>query len=216
MWCGTGGSCGRWEGGTSQLTWGPGGGSHPSCNTPNKEQVCLSYLAGYRELRHRHILGTGTALTQEPSCLGKIFHYRGGSSAFICISSLASQGVGLCHGISGSAFVFLACHRAASHAAALAASAAPGSAATTAAALSSAADQQLRRAWRFALFAARNWEGLLPVPDRPLSLYEGLCGAIVLWGQLCAPHQQPAGGSGGGGGGAAVARPWEGLLGVEL
>ena len=121
------------------------------------------------------------------------------------------QGVGLCHGISGSAFVFLACHRAASHAEALAAAAGPGFATTsTAATLSSAADQQLRRAWRFALFAARNWEGLLPLPDRPLSLYEGLCGAVVLWGQLCASLQP-----GGIGGGGSVG-PWEGMLGFEL
>lgn len=41
--------------------------------------------------------------------------------------------------------------------------------------------QQLYRAEQFALFAAQHWQTLLLEPDRPMSLYEGLAGAIALW-----------------------------------
>ena len=102
----------------------------------------------------------------------KITHTKHGmalrNSPFII--NLLYQGVGLCHGISGSAFVFLACHRSA------AASRVEGRA--------EASERQLRRAQRFALYAAQHWSDLYRIPDRPASLYEGLSGALVLWSQV--------------------------------
>jgi hypothetical protein len=77
---------------------------------------------------------------------------------------LLTKGVGLCHGIGGNAYAFLALARTTGEAAALA------------------------RAQRFALHAARNWRQLFDVPDRPASLYEGLSGAVcVLMDALLAP-----------------------------
>ncbi len=59
------------------------------------------------------------------------------------------QGVGLCHGTSGSAYALLAMYRATGDAV------------------------YLHRAQRFALFAARSWRQMYGTPDHPLSLYEG-------------------------------------------
>jgi hypothetical protein len=83
---------------------------------------------------------------------------------------LLTKGVGLCHGIGGNAYAFLALHRATGEPAALA------------------------RAQRFALFAARNWRPLFANPDRPASLYEGLSGGV------CAMLDAVLTPSGGGGG----------------
>ena len=105
-----------------------------------------------------------------------------------------NQGVGICHGISGSAFVFLACHRAA------AASQVEGRAEVS--------ERQMRRAQKFALFAARHWADLYGVPDRPASLYEGLCGAVVLWSQVLDSIQGTRSGT--------VPHPGIGALGFEL
>jgi hypothetical protein len=55
--------------------------------------------------------------------------------------------------------------------------------------------QQLHRAQRFALYAARSWERLYLVPDNPMSLYEGLCGAVVLWSRLLPSFEQGWAGS---------------------
>jgi hypothetical protein len=58
------------------------------------------------------------------------------------------QGVGLCHGISGNGYALLALARATGEA------------------------RWLSAAQAFALHAARHWEQLAEVPDRPASLYE--------------------------------------------
>jgi len=38
-------------------------------------------------------------------------------------------------------------------------------------------------------FAAEHWEQLLNIPDRPLSLFEGLSGCVVLWMSMLCPRQ---------------------------
>jgi Lanthionine synthetase C-like protein len=58
------------------------------------------------------------------------------------------QGVGLCHGIAGSGYALLS----------------DG--------LATGDDRQLRRAARFAQFAADHWQELYAVPDAPASLFE--------------------------------------------
>lgn len=62
--------------------------------------------------------------------------------------AMSLQGVGLCHGIAGSGYALLSHGRATGDA------------------------RQLRRAARFAQFAADHWRELYPVPDAPASLFE--------------------------------------------
>jgi hypothetical protein len=64
--------------------------------------------------------------------------------------------VGLCHGISGNGYALLALARATGEA------------------------RWLSAAQAFALYAARNWEQLAVVPDRPASLYEVRCRAFTM------------------------------------
>lgn len=69
----------------------------------------------------------------------------------VCSTSTAIsllQGVGLCHGIAGSGYALLSHGRATGD------------------------KRQLRRAARFALFAADHWRELYAVPDAPASLFE--------------------------------------------
>lgn len=70
---------------------------------------------------------------------------------------LLKKGVGLCHGICGNGYALLALARATGEA------------------------RWLSAAQAFALHAARHWEQLAEVPDRPASLYEGLAGAVNFW-----------------------------------
>jgi len=88
---------------------------------------------------------------------------------------LLKKGLGLCHGVAGNAYVFLACHRAA---------AAAGDSATAA--------TQLHRAQQYALYAARTWKLAYGAPDRPMSLYEGLAGAVALWAHLMPSLSSPS------------------------
>ena len=60
----------------------------------------------------------------------------------------ATQGLGLCHGISGNAYALLSAHRLTGDA------------------------RRLRQAAHFGAFMAQHWQQLLSVPDRPLSLFE--------------------------------------------
>lgn len=73
------------------------------------------------------------------------------------------QGVGLCHGICGNAYAFLAMWRA------------------------TRAHRYLAAAHAFAGFAAQHWQQLAGVPDRPASLFEGAAGAVCLWLDLADP-----------------------------
>lgn len=82
---------------------------------------------------------------------------------------LLTKGVGLCHGISGNAYAFLALHRATGE------------------------DAYLARAQQFALYAARHWQALYGRPDRPASLYEGLAGSACLWMDVLRPDAPCAG-----------------------
>ncbi|KAK9802998.1 hypothetical protein WJX73_007697 [Symbiochloris irregularis] len=70
---------------------------------------------------------------------------------------LLKKGVGLCHGISGNAYSFLSLHRLTKD------------------------DMWLDRAYRFALFMVTHIGQLKDVPSEPVSLFEGLSGAICLW-----------------------------------
>ena len=85
------------------------------------------------------------------------------SSCCSAVCLRATQGVGLCHGISGNAYCFLALYRATGEV------------------------RQLHRARHFALFAAQNWRALYDTPDNPASLYEGLAGAVCLWAHVLHP-----------------------------
>ena len=59
-----------------------------------------------------------------------------------------SQGVGLCHGVSGNGYALLSAYH------------------------YTGDKRYLRRAAQFGSFMADHWQELLNVPDRPLSLYE--------------------------------------------
>jgi len=77
---------------------------------------------------------------------------------------LLKKGVGLCHGISGNAYALLALHHATKNTA------------------------YFQRALAFAEYAM-DWHsltkaGTLSLPDRPLSLFEGLAGSVMLWNDL--------------------------------
>ncbi|CAG9466523.1 unnamed protein product [Pedinophyceae sp. YPF-701] len=76
---------------------------------------------------------------------------------------LLRKGCGLCHGIAGNAYAFLAAFRATSD------------------------PTYLHRATAFASFMADSWRELADVPDRPFSLYEGLAGAVCLWFDMLRP-----------------------------
>eukprot|EP00933_Yihiella_yeosuensis_P076560 TRINITY_DN86397_c0_g1_i1.p1 TRINITY_DN86397_c0_g1~~TRINITY_DN86397_c0_g1_i1.p1 ORF type:complete len:403 (+),score=63.61 TRINITY_DN86397_c0_g1_i1:41-1249(+) len=73
---------------------------------------------------------------------------------------LCEKGLGLCHGIPGNGYSLLAIYRATGQ------------------------DIWLRRAIHFGLFAAEHEEELLPLADRPHSLFEGLAGAMCFWTEL--------------------------------
>ncbi|EIE20233.1 Lanthionine synthetase C-like protein [Coccomyxa subellipsoidea C-169] len=76
---------------------------------------------------------------------------------------LLVKGVGLCHGISGNAYSLLSAYR-------------------------SAGDERyFNRAVQFGASMADHWRELLNVPERPLSLYEGLGGAICFWADVMVP-----------------------------
>eukprot|EP00798_Chlamydomonas_sp_ICE-L_P017002 gene17002-23280_t len=79
---------------------------------------------------------------------------------------ILKKGLGLCHGISGNAYALLALYRATGD------------------------PTHLHRAQKLALLSARNWRKLYGTPDRPMSLYEGLCGAMCLWSSILAPSGQ--------------------------
>lgn len=64
------------------------------------------------------------------------------------VTQTVLQGVGLCHGISGSGYALLSHARATGD------------------------GRQLRRALLFAQFAANHWQELYAVPDAPASLFE--------------------------------------------
>jgi lantibiotic modifying enzyme len=83
---------------------------------------------------------------------------------------LLTKGVGLCHGISGNALVFLALARTSSS--------------------SNDRDYWQQMAIHYARFAADHLSELEQVPDRPYSLYEGLGGFIYLL--LCLQHPDEA------------------------
>ncbi|CAL8470922.1 g10464 [Coccomyxa elongata] len=78
---------------------------------------------------------------------------------------LLTKGVGLCHGISGNGYALLSAFR------------------------YTGDERYLRRAVQFGSSMADHWQELLKVPDRPLSLYEGLGGAICFWADLWEPSQ---------------------------
>lgn len=67
---------------------------------------------------------------------------------------LLTKGVGLCHGISGNAYAFLTLYRYEKD------------------------ESYLNKARAFASFMMDSWEGLVNLPDRPASLYEGAAGAV--------------------------------------
>ncbi|KAK9847201.1 hypothetical protein WJX84_011071 [Apatococcus fuscideae] len=70
---------------------------------------------------------------------------------------LLTKGLGLCHGISGNAYALAAAARA------------------------SGRDSDRQSAILFGTFMAAHWQQLYPVPSQPVSLYEGLGGAICFW-----------------------------------
>ncbi|KAK9904304.1 hypothetical protein WJX75_008885 [Coccomyxa subellipsoidea] len=76
---------------------------------------------------------------------------------------LLVKGLGLCHGISGNAYTLLSAYRCTGD------------------------ERQFKRAVQYGLFMADHWQELLNVPDRPLSLYEGLGGAICFWADVMDP-----------------------------
>lgn len=94
----------------------------------------------------------------------------------LCCRGLLKKGVGLCHGIAGSAYCFLALHRARRKAMAQSNSIA----ATT-------DGKWLSWAHHFAKFAAGHVRELYSVPDRPCSLYEGAAGLVMLLHDLKRP-----------------------------
>ncbi|CAD7698222.1 unnamed protein product [Ostreobium quekettii] len=70
---------------------------------------------------------------------------------------LLTKGLGLCHGMAGNGYSFLSLYRATGDI------------------------RELSRARAFAECMADNWKNLVDIPDRPMSLYEGLAGAVCFW-----------------------------------
>ncbi|CAE8629905.1 unnamed protein product [Polarella glacialis] len=88
---------------------------------------------------------------------------------------LSTKGLGLCHGIPGNGYALLALHRATGD------------------------SLWLRRALHFAVFAAKHESDLAPLADRPLSLFEGLAGALCFWAEALRVASGQAGTSPGSG-----------------
>lgn len=88
---------------------------------------------------------------------------------------LLRKGVGLCHGISGNAYVFLALHRA-------------ERARSSSSVGSNYNNQWLHIAYHFADFAIGKYNELELLPDRPYSLYEGCAGLSMLVLDLMSPN----------------------------
>ena len=85
---------------------------------------------------------------------------------------LLRKGVGLCHGISGNAYSFLAVYRGR-----LLEQDGDGSVGQTSLAEN---ERFLQMARNFASFAIDNFDALAPIPDRPYSLFEGMAGLVAL------------------------------------
>lgn len=85
---------------------------------------------------------------------------------------LLRKGVGLCHGISGNAYCFLAVYRGR-----LLEQDGDGSVGQTSLAEN---ERFLQMARNFASFAIDNFDALAPIPDRPYSLFEGMAGLVTL------------------------------------
>eukprot|EP00928_Gymnodinium_smaydae_P057422 TRINITY_DN40669_c0_g1_i1.p1 TRINITY_DN40669_c0_g1~~TRINITY_DN40669_c0_g1_i1.p1 ORF type:complete len:413 (-),score=22.82 TRINITY_DN40669_c0_g1_i1:89-1327(-) len=82
---------------------------------------------------------------------------------------LSTKGPGLCHGIPGNGYCFLALHR-----------------------LAPRGDERwLRRAKHFAVFVADHIAELAPLCDRRFSLFEGLAGAFTFWHDVLAAKDNP-------------------------
>eukprot|EP00892_Ulva_mutabilis_P007654 jgi/Ulvmu1/5260/UM022_0054.1 len=77
---------------------------------------------------------------------------------------LLKKGIGLCHGIPGNGYAFLAAHR------------------------TTAGPQFYEQALSFGIFAVQVKQELLMIPDRPMSMFEGLAGAICFWADLLSPE----------------------------
>lgn len=88
---------------------------------------------------------------------------------------LLRKGVGLCHGISGNAYAFLALYRALKHT-----EGTMLSSNDTKSEQSKKSDVWMQRATAFASFAWDRLEELRFVPDRPFSLFEGIGGLCTL------------------------------------
>ena len=78
---------------------------------------------------------------------------------------LLVKGVGLCHGVGGNGLALLSAWRALGDPA------------------------LLTRGQQYAKYAAEHWQQLLNIPDRPLSMFEGLSGCIILWMSMLCPKQ---------------------------
>ncbi|KAL7532223.1 hypothetical protein ACHAXR_004498 [Thalassiosira sp. AJA248-18] len=94
----------------------------------------------------------------------------------ICRRGLLKKGVGLCHGISGNAYCFLAIYRGRRL-----------SEQRTGGSSNLKSSEWLRWAFHFANFAVDNLNDLFYVPDHPCSLYEGGPGLIMLLHDLKDP-----------------------------
>ena len=85
---------------------------------------------------------------------------------------LLRKGVGLCHGVSGNAYCFLAVYRGR-----LLEQDGDGSTDQT---TFEENERFLQMARNFASFAIDNFDALAPIPDRPYSLFEGMAGLVTL------------------------------------
>ena len=90
------------------------------------------------------------------------------------------KGVGLCHGISGNAYIFLSLSRYLSHHPQNSEKASAAAVAASSSMSSSSSLIWIQRAEQYATFAIRNLSMLQFVPDCPYSLYEGLGGFVSL------------------------------------
>lgn len=96
---------------------------------------------------------------------------------------LLRKGIGLCHGISGNAYVFLAVHARVQQQQQISRSETESitpTATNTRSENSTTNARYLEYARTYVEFAVQNLETLEPIPDRPYSLYEGSCGLAVL------------------------------------
>jgi len=106
----------------------------------------------------------------DPKYLDQAAHI---AKTVVCPRGLLRKGVGLCHGISGNAYVFLALHRAEKKRS-----------------VNSAYDNEwLNMARHFTDFAIYKFIDLEHVPDNPYSLYEGAAGLCVLLLDMLSPDQ---------------------------